>query len=808
MNRYICIHGHFYQPPRENPWLEAVEIQDSAYPYHDWNSRITAECYAPNTASRILDPDRKIIDIVNNYSKISFNVGPTLMSWMEQKHPDIYQAIIEADVKSREFFSGHGAAIAQAYNHMIMPLANARDKRTQIIWGIRDFEHRFKRKPEGMWLPETAVDLETLDILSEYGITFTILAPNQARRVRKIDDGKWHDVSGSSIDPKMPYQCKLPSGRTITIFFYDGPVSREIAFNNLLDNGEQFAQRLLSLFDQGNPRPQLLHISTDGETYGHHHRDGDMALAYCLFFIEAQNLVRSTIYGEYLEKFPPDHEVEIFENSSWSCIHGVERWKSNCGCNSGMHQGWSQEWRAPLRGALDWLRDNLTPIYEEHLSRFAVDSWSMRDDYIEVILDRSPENIERFLTAHLKGEATHDEKVTILKLLEMQRHAMLMYTSCGWFFDEISGPETVQIIQYAGRAIQLAQEISNISLEDVFVNLLERAPSNIPEISNGAQVYERFVKPSTLGLQRVAVHYAVSSLFKDYAETEAIYTYTAHRRSLDRVEMGKLKAAIGSATVQSSITLEKNTMSFAVLHLGDQNIIGGAREYMGEEAFSEMHAEIKERVLRGDFAEVILLIDKHFKTHNYSIWHLFKNEQREILNIIFAQARRETENAGRQLYEHHYPLMNAVGGLNMPLPEYFRTIMEFVINIDLQNLLENGEINYSRLQWLVDETKRWGLKIDKPRLGLIVSQKIDSFMEQFTADSQSTETMQKVITMLKITTALALKLNLWRSQNRYFSVGRELAPAMQEQAAAGSPEAQQWLQHFTALGNHLKVRIG
>ena len=186
MEHYVCIHGHFYQPPRENPWLEEVELQDSAYPYHDWNERITEECYRPNMASRILGPDRKIIDIVNNYSKISFDFGPTLLSWLERHAPDVYQGVIDADKKSQERFSGHGAAIAQAYNHIIMPLANSRDKRTQIAWGIYDFEHRFGRKPEGMWLPETAVDLETLDILAEYGIKFTILSPHQAKRVRSI----------------------------------------------------------------------------------------------------------------------------------------------------------------------------------------------------------------------------------------------------------------------------------------------------------------------------------------------------------------------------------------------------------------------------------------------------------------------------------------------------------------------------------------------------------------------------------------------------------------------------------------------
>ncbi|MFW6117111.1 MAG: DUF3536 domain-containing protein, partial [Thermoproteota archaeon] len=365
MKRYVCIHGHFYQPPRENPWLEEIEIQDSASPYHDWNEKIKEECYAPNTASRILDPEGRIIQITNNYSKMSFNFGPTLLSWMEENAPEVYKAIIEADNESQERFSGHGSAIAQAYNHMIMPLANSRDKRTQIIWGIKDFEHRFGRSPEGMWLPETAVDLETLDIMAEYGIKFTILAPHQAKRVRKEGEEEWKDVTGEKINPRKTYFCKLPSGRKIHLFFYDGPITKEVGFGDLLRNGERFAEKLVEGFSEDQDQSQMVHIATDGETYGHHHYHADMALAYCLHYIESEESAEISIYGEYLENNPSTHEVEIVENSSWSCEHGVERWRKDCGCNTGRHPHWSQEWRKPLREAMDWLRDRIMSIYED-----------------------------------------------------------------------------------------------------------------------------------------------------------------------------------------------------------------------------------------------------------------------------------------------------------------------------------------------------------------------------------------------------------------------------------------------------------
>jgi alpha-amylase/alpha-mannosidase (GH57 family) len=333
--KYLCIHGHFYQPPRENPWLEQVELQDSAYPYHDWNERITAECYGPNLAARILDGQQRITRIVNNYSKISYNFGPTLLSWAAEHARDVYRGIIDADKRSLKQFSGHGCALAQAYNHMIMPLANRRDKQTQIRWGVEDFVSRFGRAPEGMWLPETAVDSETLALMAEEGIGYTILAPHQAKAVRPLGgNADWQDVTGGKIDPTRAYLFRTTGGKTIHLFFYDGPISQAVAFEKLLENGEKFATRLLGGLSDGRNEPQLAHIATDGETYGHHHRHGEMALAYALEQIESKKLARVTNYGEFLETVPTMWEAQIYERTAWSCVHGVERWRSNCGCNS------------------------------------------------------------------------------------------------------------------------------------------------------------------------------------------------------------------------------------------------------------------------------------------------------------------------------------------------------------------------------------------------------------------------------------------------------------------------------------------
>ncbi len=493
MERYICIHGHFYQPPRENPWLGIVEQQESAAPYHDWNERITAECYAPNTASPILNGDRQVIQTVNNYTKISFNFGPTLLSWMERHRADVYQAILAADQLSGERFSGHGSALAQVYNHMIMPLANSRDKETQAIWGIKDFQKRFARFPEGMWLPEAAVDVETLEILAALGIKFTILAPYQARRVKEMGHGEWRDVSGGRIDPTMAYLCCLPSGRSISLFFYNGLISQDVAFGDLLNNGELFAKKLLSGFSDQRNRPQIVHIATDGETYGHYRRFGDMALAYCLHSIDFNDSVRLTNYGEYLENYPPSHTVEIIENSSWSCAHGVERWRDNCGCHTGMHPGWSQAWRRPLRKAMDWLRDQIDSIYDEEAATYLSDPRETRNNYIEVMLDPSSERVEKFLETHAHRKLASKERERAFKLLEMEKNAMLIYTSCGWFFDDISGIETVQVMRYAAKAMELAEELGGIRLEPEYVRMLKAAPSNLHV--NGAKTYELLVKP-------------------------------------------------------------------------------------------------------------------------------------------------------------------------------------------------------------------------------------------------------------------------------------------------------------------------
>lgn len=807
MNKFICIHGHFYQPPRENPWLNEVEVQDSAYPYHDWNERVTAECYARNAAARILDNNRRIIDIVNNYSKISFNFGPTLLSWMQDKDPEIYAAVLEADRLSQQHFSGHGSAMAQVYNHMIMPLANTKDKRTQIIWGIKDFESRFKRKPEGMWLAETAVDLESLDLMAEQGIKFTVLAPHQAKRVKQTTSQEtlWRDVTEAKVDPRVPYRCYLPSGRQISIFFYDGPIALGVAFEGLLNNGEQFAQRLTGDFSAGNPNAQIVSIATDGETYGHHHKFGDMALAYGLHYIESHHLAQLTVYGEFLQKYPPTQEVEIAENSSWSCVHGIERWRSDCGCSTGGQKGWNQKWRAGLRQSLDWLRDQIRPLYEIQMAAFTNDPWGLRDRYIEVILDRSEEHVERFLQNVAGRPFKEDEKIKILKLLEMQTNAMLMYTSCGWFFNDVSGIETVQVLKYAARVIQLAQDIAGVKLEEGFISRLAAVVSNVPELKDGAHVYRAMVKPSIVDLFRVGAHYAMTSLFEKYSAQTNMYSYTVQSEQYDLKEAGRLRLAVGRAIVRSKDTWEHARICFAVLHLGDHNFIGGV-DYLNTDEFVKMHTFMTNAFLESDTPGVIGCIKDYFKYHNYSLWHLFKEEQQKILNQVLRSTMDDIETSFRQIYDHHYPLMQIKNDISLPLPRMLMTVVEFVLNRDISAALEAEEVDIKHFKQLVEEMKRWSFKRDHANFAFLASRKTSNLMNRLSDNPDDIHLMEEIIAILDLLGQLSLDLDLWKAQNTYFAMGRKIYPDIIPQA--GTDElAGRWVKLFEHLGEILQVKV-
>ena len=474
--RSVVIHGHFYQPPREDPWLNQVAAEPSAAPFHDWNQRIEQECYRAVVAARLYAPDGRIAQIVNTLASISFNFGPTLLEWLERQAPSTYAAVLEADRLSRERRGGHGNAIAMPYHHAILPLSSRRDKVTEVRWGIADFRRRFGRDPEGMWLPETAVDPETLDVLAAEGIRFTILAPHQVE----------HAPAGGS-----PGRYRTAGGRSLALFVYDGPISHDVAFGPLLKDAAAWVKRLVAT-QQGASPPRLVAVATDGETYGHHHRFGEVALAWLLRELERRRDVRVENVAAFLARHPPQHEVTLVAPTSWSCQHGVERWRADCGCRMAPERPTQQRWRAPLREALDWLAGELHARFEREGSELFTDPWAARDAYGAVVSSDEAASA-RFVTEQMRRPVDAARRVRARELLDLERNALRMFTSCGWFFDDIAGLESVQILRYAARAIELAGADAP-RLEAGVLDRLARAESNEPGAGTGRDVYLSRVK--------------------------------------------------------------------------------------------------------------------------------------------------------------------------------------------------------------------------------------------------------------------------------------------------------------------------
>jgi alpha-amylase/alpha-mannosidase (GH57 family) len=802
---FVCIHGHFYQPPRENPWLETVETQDTAAPYHDWNERICAECYATNGAARIVNKENLITRIVNNYARISFNFGPTLLSWLKENAPRTYRMILDGEARSRRTFKGHSSAMAQVYNHIILPLASRRDRITQIRWGIADYEDHYGSPPEGMWLAETAADTESLELLAEHGIKFTLLAPHQCKRIRAIKEANWSDTPNASVDTTRPYLVRFQSGLSIAVFFYDGPTSRAIAFEGLLNSGENFAARLKAGF-KDNPQPQLVHVATDGESYGHHHKHGEMALAYGLRLLEQDKTVTLSNYGSFLSQFPPAYECEIVDNTSWSCVHGVERWRSDCGCNGGM-PGWNQAWREPLRQALDALRDALVPLTEAEGAKLFEDVWAARDAYIRVILNRSDESVDAFLTEYQSHLLTADECVRALQLMEMQRHAQLMYTSCGWFFDDISGIETVQIIAYAARVLQLAQALFGqqaTSLEPEFLARLAEARSNNPAAGDGARIFRQQILPMELGLEQVAAHYAISSVFSSFSEETDLFCYHVRRLSYDIYTSGRGRLALGRAHIASAITGQQQNFSFAVLHFGDQNITAAVRAYKEASApdFVAFAAQAAEQVQRALFPEVIRLLDRYYGHVDYSLTSLFRDEQRRIVKLILTSTLSDIETSLTTIYEDHASLLHYLSQAGLPKPPALSLAAGFAVNAGLRRALENDTIDQALVRSFLSLAKADQVPLETATLSYIADQRMKRAMIDLQMSSGSLEMLDRALALGRTLVELPFELNLWQAQNIWYEILRTSTYGL---TALDADDRPRWEKNFSELGRCLSI---
>lgn len=706
-NKYICIHGHFYQPPRENAWLEQIEIQESAAPFHDWNERITNECYGPNAHARILNHENKIVDITNNYERISFNMGPTLLSWMELNDRDTYEAILKADEQGRKKFNGHGPAIAQVYNHAIMPLASRNDKETQIHWGLYDFERRFQRRSEGIWLAETAVDTETLECLADQGVTYTILAPNQAKRFRGLDVKDWTD----GINPNKSYVVRLSGNREMRLFFYNGEVSQSVAFKGLLNNGRVFAENLYQHLNDNPEKPEVLNIATDGESYGHHHRQGEMALAYCLYHIEHNTDAQLTNYGYFLSLHEPEHEVEIHDNSSWSCAHGVERWRSDCGCQTGGDPNWDQKWRRPLREALDRLKAQLDELYERVMNRFHGSPWELRNRFIEVVFQSERRDYDEFFGKYLH-DLDEDDRTLVIRMLEMQRNAMLMFTSCGWFFNDVSGIETQQVLQYADRAIQLAERESDLDLQTSFLEVIEKGASNIPEMGTTRDIYLKLVRPKRMTLSKVGMHSAVHALFSEETYGLEVFNYTVEMTDFKKIWGGQQVLCMGRAVVQSKVTLSIKKLSFAVIYLGNHHLVGGTSNDFDEDNFRKLSERLRLNFEDSRIASVLYDIEEHFHLTRFSFFDLMKDEQKKILKDVVNDRIKDVTISVSRIAESNYSLLKLMQKQGLSIPGVLWQNLVSKLEIDLTSAISRWPENsdHKEIIHVLEEFDRWHIQ--------------------------------------------------------------------------------------------------
>ena len=783
---YIAIHGHFYQPPRENPWFEAIETEESAHPFHDWNERITLECYRPNAYARILDEKGRILEILNNYSSLNFNFGPTLLPWLEKDFPSVYQKILEADRESLRRL-GHGDAIAQVYNHIIMPLANERDKKTEVLWGMGDFEKRFHRKPEAMWLPETAANSPTLQVLVKYGMRYLILSPFQALRVKPFGGKKWTDISQGRIDSSQPYRCfiKDASGKKlldqfIDIFFYNGIIAKEIAFGDLLKDGNTFCNRFTQFYQESKGRPQLVHIATDGETYGHHKKFGEMALAYALDRGFLTRGFEVTNYGSFLKRFPPLYEVEIDEGpdregTSWSCAHGVRRWKEDCGCSTGGRPEWNQKWRKPLREALDLLRDELSLVLEREGEKIFKDIWEARNGYIEVILDRSEEGVKRFFERHGSKDLDQKRRIKGLKLLEMQRHALQMYTSCGWFFADLAGLETILILQHAARAIQLAEELTGQEIEGKFLQRLSEGKSNLPGMGSGDQVYLRWVKPRWVTPEKVVSHFAITSLFNGGDREKKIFCYQIEKIRYEKVEKDQDFLVMGQVRIASEIIPESKEFLFGLIPSTKEVFrawVSERKEGLDFDAFKEKGQESFGKG-EEEMAEVLTSL---LGNRIFTMRDTFKEERQAIFQKLIQKEFDEHCQIYADLFDRTKQAVEVLSREGLEIPYEIRVAAEVTLSDRLLQEVKELKRNFKttkekgKIDSIVEEAKEHGyhLKREKSLLVLneILIERVNTLQETKGSDlSRQSELAEEVKTLLDLAKKWDFEISLEEAQN-------------------------------------------
>ena len=775
---YLTIHGHFYQPPRENPWIERIELQPDAHPFHNWNDRILIQCYQPNAMSRIVDSEGKVMEMVNNFRLLSFDVGPTLMSWLEKYAPMVFHRILEGDQLSRQERSGHGSAIAQVYNHMILPLAEERDQRTQIRWGIYEFKKRFERDPEGIWLPETGASERTLEILIEESLEFTILAPEQAQKIRPLGapNSLWKDVSDGSIDTTRPYRYfhSRDTERFIDLFFFDRPLGSEIGFGDLLLDAKKLMTKLMNTHHSDRHHSELIHAATDGETFGHHKAFGERVITFILKEDAERHGFKRTNYGEYLEKFPPQFEVKIKpgEGTSWSCAHGVKRWKEDCGCYTGGQPGWNQKWRAPLREAVHFLENRLAEIYEKEGRQIFGDPWKARDGYIQLILDRSAESQKSFFDQHALRSLSEAEKIKASKLLEMERYAMLTETSCGWFFNDLSGLETVQILRYALRALELAAEFGGEGIEKEFVTQLTQAESNLAEFGDGSGVWEKRVKPARVSEAKLVSHYAFRKLFDLPTSNEDFYNHQISERELERKTVEKRTLLMGSVRVTGRTIPESREWGYAIFHEDDSQVQCFVKRLSAGE-FHPLSVALSDVLLKKQGPIFLEALKQVFGHEIFFLKDLFPEERQQILWLLSERMRKDFYQTIERLYEENRSRLSLIREATRFLPEELKGILEWMMGERLFQWIQklDSKVSFEEIQKkgraILEEAKERGLAVHARSSVEFLSKRLNDCIEKlFTQENPAL--VQKIEKVLELAKEFDLRLHARIAQDLFF----------------------------------------
>jgi alpha-amylase/alpha-mannosidase (GH57 family) len=781
MKSPLVIHGHFYQPPRENPWTQTVEREPSAHPFHDWNERIHRECYRANAFARVFDGYGRIERIHNNYENLSFNFGPTLLSWLEQHDPAAYARVLDADRVSAARSDGHGNAIAQGYNHAILPLCNERDRKTQVRWGISDFKRRFGRMPESIWLPETACNDATLGTLIDEQMRYVILSPYQAERVRRIGSVDWTGVGNGTVDPGQPYVYyhRDGSGRSIAIFFYDGPISRSIAFEGALAS----SQALVGRFRQTqHGEGRLVHIATDGESYGHHTRHGERSLAHALLHEAGAQGFELTNYGAFLARNAPTMEVEIKggEGTAWSCAHGVGRWYRDCGCNTGARAEWNQAWRGPLRNALDLLRDHVAAHFEETRGDLFVDPWAARDDYLEVMLAPSSAKDE-WLERHAGRPLRARDRDRALSHLELQHNAQLMYTSCGWFFADISGIETVQIMKYAQRALDLCDELDLPNPRDRFLEILGEARSNIAEMGSGADVFRRFVDPLRLFPARVASHVAISTLVGEPEASGVASRYRFRCSSFKKQRHGRLIMATAHIELEERVTERHHDFGVVAMHFGGVDFYCVARQFPGARQFAASVARLWANFRTASLPVMLRIAQEELGPDEFGLESVLPAGRQRISELVFGDIVGNFAEQYARLYENNQRVLEMLQDAGLELPQELTVAAEFTFSRRFEGAIKRaaGSLDpkaYAPAITIAEEAERRGYDIDHSTTRPVFARVLADAVTRALAEPTD-ERLDAACALAALATKLGLAPSLERAQELYAEVTHVSPPS-------------------------------